>query len=116
VVLASRESSANVRAMLIGLITTLLPCGWLYAFAVVAGGTGSAVRGAAVMAAFWVGTVPMLLLFGAGAARLLGPVARRLPLVSAGLVLTLGVLSVAGKLRPPALPSQYAHSHAGMGR
>lgn len=107
---ASRDRSARTRALLVGLLTTLLPCGWLYTFVIVAGGTGSAARGAIVMAAFWAGTVPMLVTVGAGAARLLGPFSRRLPLVSAALVLVLGVLSIVGKTRAPAA----AHEHARM--
>jgi sulfite exporter TauE/SafE len=106
--IASRHRSTTTRALLVGLLTTLLPCGWLYTFVVVAAGTGSPMRGALVMAAFWAGTVPMLVAVGAGAARLLGPLARRMPLVSAGLVFALGALSVAGKLHQAVVP------HVGM--
>ena len=38
------------RALILGLASTLLPCGWLYAFAILAAGTGSAAWGAVVMA------------------------------------------------------------------
>ena len=96
-----REAGETGRAFLIGLVTTLLPCGWLYTFVAVAGGTGSTIGGAAVMTVFWIGTVPMLLAVGAGAARLFGPLARRLPVASAVVVLVLGLLSIAGKLRTP---------------
>ncbi|MBL9141962.1 MAG: sulfite exporter TauE/SafE family protein [Phycisphaerae bacterium] len=65
------------RALVIGLATPLLPCGWLWAFAAVAAGTGSVVGGAVVMAAFWAGTVPVLALVGAGIAGL-GAERRRL--------------------------------------
>ncbi len=105
---AGRDRRPAARAMLIGLLTTLLPCGWLYTFVVVAGGTGSALAGAGVMMAFWVGTVPALVVIGAGAARLFGPMRRRLPVVSATVVLVLGLLSIAGKLHPPAI-GQHAH-------
>lgn len=54
------------RALAIGSLTALLPCGWLYAFVVVAAGTGQPTHGAIVMAAFWLGTVPILASFGAG--------------------------------------------------
>lgn len=54
------------RAAVLGLATPLLPCGWLWAFAVVAAGTASAMMGAAVMMAFWLGTVPVLALIGTG--------------------------------------------------
>jgi uncharacterized protein len=48
------------RAFAIGLATTWLPCGWLYAFVLVAAGAGSVLGAAAVMLAFWVGTLPLL--------------------------------------------------------
>ena len=35
------------RALVVGLLTTLLPCGWLYAFAITAAGTASPALGAA---------------------------------------------------------------------
>ena len=100
---AMRERPPVARAAVTGLLTTLLPCGWLYTFVVTAGGTGSALAGAGVMAAFWLGTVPILLGLGLGAQRLLGPVARRLPLASAAMVLVLGLLSIAGRLHPPGM-------------
>lgn len=87
------------RAAATGLLTTLLPCGWLYAFVVTAAGTGSAGGGALVMLAFWAGTLPMLVAVGVGARRLAGPFARRLPTASAVLVVALGLLSISGKLR-----------------
>lgn len=46
---------------LFGMVTGLLPCGWLWAFLVTAGGTASVLSGAIVMAAFWVGTLPAML-------------------------------------------------------
>lgn len=112
VLVASRHRSDSTRALLVGLLTTLLPCGWLYTFVVVAAGTGSPLRGALVMLAFWAGTLPMLLAVGAGTARLLGPLARRMPLVAAGLVFALGALSIAGKLHGPAMV-HLAMTHAG---
>ena len=99
--LAARDSSAAMRAGLLGLLTTLLPCGWLYTFVLVAGGTGRPLSGAAVMVAFWAGTLPMMAGFATVAGRLLGPVQKRLPLVGAALVLTLGLLSLVGKLHAP---------------
>lgn len=97
---AMRDRPPVARAAATGLLTTLLPCGWLYTFVVTAGGTGSVLGGMGVMAAFWLGTVPILLGLGLGAQRLLGPVARRLPLASAALVLVLGLLSISGRLHP----------------
>lgn len=50
--------------LIAGLATGLMPCGSLYAMWTYAVGTGSAVRGAAVMLCFAVGTVPALFLLG----------------------------------------------------
>ncbi len=58
------------RSALIGLATPLLPCGWLWAFALVAAGTGSVAWGAVAMLAFWAGTVPVLAALGVGIAAL----------------------------------------------
>jgi hypothetical protein len=109
--LAMRDQPPATQAGAIGLLTTLLPCGWLYTFVVTAGGTGSPVSGAAVMLAFWIGTVPMLLGVGMGAQRLARPFARHLPVASAVVVLLLGAFSIAGKLRPIGSPHT-ATSHA----
>ncbi len=82
------------RAALIGLFTTLLPCGWLYAFAITAAGTGSAANGAATMAAFWVGTLPLLVVVGAGAQRILGSLGRHVQLVASLAIVVVGIVTV----------------------
>jgi sulfite exporter TauE/SafE len=82
------------RALTIGLLTALLPCGWLYAFAVIAAGTGSAAWGAAIMVAFWVGTVPVLASLGAAVQTLTGTLGRRVPLATAILLVVLGLGTV----------------------
>ncbi len=78
------------RALLIGLATPLLPCGWLYAFAATAAGTGSVLGGAAVMSAFWAGTVPAMAGLGVGLRALFGTAGKRLPLVTATLLILVG--------------------------
>ncbi len=83
------------RAFLIGWATTLLPCGWLYAYVVTAAGTGSAVSGALVMAVFWLGTVPALAAVGVGVRAASGRVGRRLPVLMPAIVVALGGWTVA---------------------
>lgn len=97
------------RAALIGMLTTLLPCGWLYAFAVVAAGTAHPISAAALMAIFWTGTLPMMTLIGAGSQRLLGPLAARLPIATSALLLIMGLASVAGRLSIDT--AAFAHIH-----
>jgi hypothetical protein len=99
-----RGRSATVRGAATGLLTTLLPCGWLYVFVATAGGTGRVADATLVMFFFWLGTLPMMVTVGLGAQRLFGSFQRRLPLVSAGAAVVLGLLSMAGKVAPHPLP------------
>ena len=85
------------RATTIGLLTAFLPCGWLYAFAIVAAGTGSLLMGAAVMVAFWLGTVPVLASLGVGVQTLAGTLGRRIPLATALVIVALGLYTVAAR-------------------
>ncbi len=89
--------SPVARALAVGLLTTLLPCGWLYAFAVTAAGTGSAVWGAATMAVFWVGTLPALVTLGIGLQRAGGSLARRIPLLTSVVLVGVGVWTLGGR-------------------
>lgn len=59
------------RGLGIGLLTTFLPCGWLYAFVITAAGSGGVLPGAAVLGAFWLGTVPALGMIGVSSRLLL---------------------------------------------
>ena len=114
VLLAIGDQPAAVRAAATGLLTTLLPCGWLYTFVATAGGTGSPLAGAAVMLVFWAGTVPMMLGVGIGVQRVARPIARHLPVASAVLVFALGALTIAGKLQPLVAPNvAVSHAHGG---
>jgi sulfite exporter TauE/SafE len=88
-----------LRALALGLVTTLLPCGFLHVFVATAAGTGSAARGALVMAVFWIGTVPVMAGLGVLAQRALGPWRTRLPLASATTLVVVGALTLAGKLQ-----------------
>jgi sulfite exporter TauE/SafE len=85
------------RALILGLASTLLPCGWLYAFAILAAGTGSAVWGAVVMAAFWAGTVPVMAALGAGLQAIAGPLRRHLPAITAVALIVVGIVSLWGR-------------------
>jgi sulfite exporter TauE/SafE len=91
------------RALCVGLLTALLPCGWLYLFASYAAGTGSPLWGAAFMAAFWLGSVPALLLAGIGVQAVARFVGRSLPLVTALLIVALGVVTLVLRMQSPVL-------------
>jgi len=101
-----------VRAAVVGLLSGLLPCGWLWAFVVTAAGTGSAFKGAAVMTAFWAGTVPALLAVGLGAQIISVPLRRHMPAVTAVLLVALGLVAILGR---PASVTAAIHRHREMG-
>lgn len=88
-----------VRASLTGLLTTLLPCGWLYAFVVTAAGTGHPGWGALTMAAFWLGTLPVMIALGAGLRRATGALGKRLPTLTALALVGVGGFTVVQRIR-----------------
>ena len=79
------------RAAAIGLASVLLPCGWLWAFAAVAAGTGVWWQGGVVMIAFWIGTVPVLAALGAGVASLGGAQRRWVTALAGAAMVAVGV-------------------------
>ncbi|MBD3857968.1 MAG: sulfite exporter TauE/SafE family protein [Acidobacteria bacterium] len=100
-----------VRAGVVGLLSGFLPCGWLWAFVVSAAGTGSSLKGAAVMTAFWAGTVPALLAVGLGAQLVSAPLRRHVPAVTALLLVGLGLYAILGR---PASVDAAIHKHQNM--
>lgn len=91
------------RALAIGLLTAILPCGWLYAFAFTAAGTASPFIGAAVMGTFWIGTVPLMAALGAGIQLLTKPLHAHMPLITGLAVTVVGVYTATGRLQAPAM-------------
>ena len=103
-----------VRATVVGLLSGVLPCGWLWAFVVTAAGTGSALGGVMVMAAFWAGTVPVLLALGLGAQILSVPLRRHIPAITAVILVALGLYAIIG--RPATvMAAVQKHQHAAEG-
>lgn len=85
---------SGTRGVLLGMTTALLPCGWLYAFVATAAGQGSAWSGAALMAGFALGSVPMLVGVGGLARRASQAVRRVMPQLSAIVLLLLGLTTL----------------------
>lgn len=88
--------SPRARAFGFGALSALLPCGFLWAFVVVAAGTGAPLAAAAVMMAFFVGTLPALVLAGVCAGSLKARLDQRVPRIA---VAVLAVVSLWGVLR-----------------
>ena len=99
---------ASARAAVIGALTSLMPCGWLYVFVFAAAGTGHPLAGGLVMVTFWLGTLPALGGLMLGAAPLGPRVVARIPTVMAVVMIGLGLYTVLGRgsmeLRAESLP------------
>jgi sulfite exporter TauE/SafE len=90
-----RARRPATRAWLVGVLTGLLPCGWLWAFVVSAAGTGSPLAGGVVMAVFWLGTVPAMTGVLTVGVPVVDWLRRRLPIVTALVLIALGVGTLA---------------------
>jgi sulfite exporter TauE/SafE len=98
------------RAWLTGALTGLLPCGWLWAYVVTAAGTGAVLGGAAVMVAFWLGTVPAMVGLLAVAGPMVARLRARVPVATAVALIALGLGTLALRWRD-AGTGQVAHPH-----
>lgn len=109
---AAMNQPPVARAAAIGILTPLLPCGWLYAFVATAAGAGKPLSAAAVMAVFWAGTLPALTLVGVGARALLGRSGRHLSTLSSLAVAVVAIFMIAGRARldPAALAAMVQRS------
>ncbi len=109
---AAMRVGPGSRAMIVGLLTTLLPCGWLYAFAISAAGTASPPLGALTMATFWLGTLPVMVSLGVGVQKLAGTMGRRLPTITAAVLIIVGLGMVVSRAGAPAMSSINASASA----
>lgn len=87
------EIPVKYRSLLLGLLTGLLPCGWLYTFVVTAMASGSVLGGSLVMTAFWLGTVPALSFVGLVAKYFSDSTRQVLPRLAACLLIGAGLFS-----------------------
>jgi sulfite exporter TauE/SafE/copper chaperone CopZ len=89
------ESKNTGSPFIIGLLTGLMiGCGPLQAIYVLAAGTGSMLEGAKLLFVFAVGTLPVLLSFGALTSLISNKITRRLLAFSAIIVLALGLIMI----------------------
>jgi hypothetical protein len=109
-----RPRTAARRAWLIGSLTGLLPCGWLWAFVIAAAGTASAKGGALVMTAFWLGTVPAMVGMLRVASPILERIRARMPQVTAIALIAIGLGTLALRWRDAgatAVRAPHCHTH-----
>lgn len=100
----------TMRAATIGLLTTLLPCGWLWAFVISAAGTAHPLNAVAVMFVFWLGTLPALISLGAGVRAAMGALGRHAGVVVATLVIAAGVFTIVRRGALDLTSNNFAHA------
>ena len=96
-----QTARSTVRATALGVCTALMPCGWLYAFVVLAAGTSSPASGALLMATFLAGTVPALLFLGGMARRLARRLGSKAPMLTAASIVVAGLVTVFSRAALP---------------
>lgn len=87
------------RPLVVGLLTGVMPCGSMYAMWLFAMSGGSAGRGALVMLAFALGTVPLMLLFGSLGSLIPRKYMKYMIKLSAVLVTAFGIKMLLGGLK-----------------
>lgn len=102
-----RSTHSGLKPFLIGAVTTLLPCGWLYLFVGFAAAQESVKSALLVMLVFWFGTVPILITAGFASRKIISLLGLSHRRIAAGLVLVTGVFSLYQHLSH----STHHHSH-----
>ena len=92
-----KSHDTTAAAGLLGLLSALLPCGFLYSFALVAMAAGHPLAALWVMVSFWFGTLPALLGVGLLSTHLSRPLLLRLRQLVPALLILAGILAIAGK-------------------
>ena len=101
-------------AFLAGMLTGMLPCGLVYAFLALAAASGNMLGGMLTMAAFGLGTVPIMVLTGSGAMVLKLAARRQLFRLAALCVVVTGVVTIARGVGFLDLPPTAALEHSTM--
>lgn len=101
--LAPNPSGGVQSAFVVGLLSTFLPCGWLYTYVAIAAASGAAWSGALVMLVFWIGTVPMMILLGSLSQAIVKRLGARHHVLVSLILIAAGLFSIAG---------HFDHSHA----
>lgn len=106
---ANERRETNFGVFSLGVLTGLLPCGWLYTFVLASVATQSPAQGALVLLLFWMGTLPALTLSPLLIRGIFEPLARKAPNLSALVLICVGLVSVGLRTYPRhnhAIPSQ----------
>lgn len=86
------KNKTTLLFFLIGFCSILLPCGWVYGFALSAASSESLQLSMLIMFMFWLGTVPALFFSPAVFQELLKPLKEKSPVISGSVLIVCGCL------------------------
>lgn len=92
--IAKAQTKSPLVILAMGILSTLLPCGWLYTYLALAAGTGSSYQGLLLMCFFWIGTLPVLLSIGELSKILSSSIKKRVPVIVSVLILIAGFITI----------------------
>lgn len=101
----------TVRALTIGMLTTLMPCGWLYFFVIAASSTQSLIAAPLVMFFFWLGTLPVMLSLGISSNFLMKKMRAKANWIIPVMMLLIGLYSVTSR-SPIELANRFSEANA----
>ncbi|MBP9838500.1 MAG: sulfite exporter TauE/SafE family protein [Proteobacteria bacterium] len=100
----NQNNTPAKQALLLGIFSALLPCGWLYSYVILAGGSSSILSATLTMLFFWLGTLPALLGTAMLAKFPLQKLRKHAPLIISLFVISAGIYN---------LYSHFAHAAQG---
>lgn len=89
------RGGSSTGVFIAGLLTGFLPCGLVYSFLALAASSGSVAKGVLIMLSFGLGTIPVMLVTGAGLSLATIGIRRKLIRVAAVSVVVTGLMTVA---------------------
>lgn len=92
---SSKNLRPGTRAFVIGTLTSLMPCGWLYVYVIAASSTQSIFLAPMVMAIFWLGTLPVMTAFGWTSGAAMGAFRQKAAWIMPAAMIIVGILSIA---------------------
>lgn len=89
------RGGSSIGVLIAGLLTGFLPCGLVYSFLALAASSGSVAKGLLIMLSFGLGTIPVMLVTGAGLSLATIGIRRKLIRVAAVSVVVTGLMTAA---------------------
>lgn len=88
------QDETPIKSLSIGMLTGLIPCGWLYIYVALAGTQESSLHTFLTIVSFWLGTLPALVITGILGAKISDTIFPRIKYFSRILLLIVAIISI----------------------